>query len=424
MSPDRPQRHASQPIRDDDQDNINFRLDFLNLSEEDAARLKSVAPQFRSDLDDFVEVFYRHLFSHAQTAQFLTDPNLVTRLKLVQRAHLESMLESDWDQDYAESRHRVGRVHAREGIAPQWFIGGYNQYLQFWLKRNESEVDEETREHLLTMSSLIRVVMLDIGLTLDSYFHESTIQLRKALNLYWQVNTELRQFAQLASHDLKTPLATVANLCDEALDEFGEEMPAGAAELIEKARHRIFRMSSTIDELLEVAMQAEDSEIEQRINTRQLIADAVDEIRPLLDRNQVELKVLGEFPTVTTSRVHLAEILSNLLSNALKYMDKKPGKIEIQSQLIEEEWIFSVHDNGPGIAAEDCVRIFSPFLRLRAHHHVPGSGLGLYFAKNMVQQLQGRIWVESILGEESCFYVALPTSMVTDEEEEEVDEEE
>ena len=412
MGANKNQKHASQDPWDEEQDNIEFRLAFLNLGPEDAKRLKRAAPKYGSQLDEFVELFYRHLFSHAQTAQFLTDPELVARLKRVQRAHLESMLEANWDQDYAESRHRVGRVHAREGIAPQWFLGSYNQYLQFWIHQNGAELDAQTREDLLTISSLIRVVMLDVGLTLDSYFHESTVHLRKALEMYWQVNTELRQFAQLASHDLKTPLATVANLCDEALDEFSEEMPQGAIELIEKAKQRVFRMSSTIDELLAGAMQAEDSEIDQQIDTYELAHEAAEEIKPLLDRNQIKLTMTGDFPMVTTSRVRLREILSNLLSNALKYMDKLPGIIEIHGKFAEDEWILSVRDNGSGIAAEDCVKIFSPFLRLRAHQHVPGSGLGLYFAKNMVQQLHGRIWVESTQGKESCFYVALPIAIV------------
>ncbi len=70
--------------------------------------------------------------------------------------------------------------------------------------------------------------------------------------MYWKANIELRQFAHLASHDLKTPLATVANFCDEAIDEFGGQMPDEAKALIESARQRTFRMSRMIDELLSV----------------------------------------------------------------------------------------------------------------------------------------------------------------------------
>ena len=98
--------------------------------------------------------------------------------------------------------------------------------------------------------SLLKVIFLDIGLTLDAYSEQATHGLRQALELLLKANAELRQFAHLTSHDLKTPLATVANLCDETIDEFGAEMPQEARKLIEAVRNRVFRMSATIDDLL------------------------------------------------------------------------------------------------------------------------------------------------------------------------------
>jgi light-regulated signal transduction histidine kinase (bacteriophytochrome) len=74
-----------------------------------------------------------------------------------------------------------------------------------------------------------------------------------------KANQELKQFAQFASHDLKTPLATVANLCEEVLDEFGGEVPAEARQMIEAAHQAVFRMSATIDELLQGAVSAESN---------------------------------------------------------------------------------------------------------------------------------------------------------------------
>ena len=226
------------------------RLAYLTLDADDADRLRALAPVFARHAAEFVETFYRHLLNFDETQQFLTDPELVERLKLTQRDHLKSLLESQWDESFVDRRHRVGEAHADVGVEPQWFLGAYNIYLQFWLERWANQADDTGREQFLTAQSLVKAVLLDIGLALDVYFLQSTRGLRTALDMYWKANVELRQFAQLTSHDLKTPLATVANLCDEALDEFGDQMPEGARDLIKAARERTYRMGATIDGLL------------------------------------------------------------------------------------------------------------------------------------------------------------------------------
>src|SRR5690606_3831382 len=125
--------------------------------------------------------------------------------------------------------------------------------------------------------------------------------------------TELRQFAQLASHDLKTPLATVANLCDEALDEFGEEMSAEAVNLIAKARERTFRMSATIDELLASTMITDIEGVIQPTASQQVIADAVEAVHPVLEKRGINLRVAEDMPTVQAEKARLREVFSNLL---------------------------------------------------------------------------------------------------------------
>ncbi len=138
------------------------------------------------------------------------------------------MLDAQWDTDYVRRRQRVGDVHAKVGIEPKIFLGAYYQYLQFCFRRMAAQHDPQLQAYAEQMLTLLKVVMLDVGMTLDAYFVEATRNLRHALDIVFRSNTELRQFAQFTSHDLKTPLATVANLCDEVLDEFATEIPAEA----------------------------------------------------------------------------------------------------------------------------------------------------------------------------------------------------
>jgi signal transduction histidine kinase len=383
------------------------RLAFLSIGPEDQERLRALAPQLKEQATAFVETFYRHLFAFEETARFLHDPALVARLKELQQGHLESMLAAVWDEGYAQRRFRVGDVHAQVGINPEIFLGAYNQYLQFCVRHLATQFDEGARDLAEQLLSLQKAVFLDIGLTLEAYFAQSTQSLRQALDLLYRANSDLRQFAHLTSHDLKTPLATMANLCDEALDEFRDQMPAEAVRLIEAARNRSFSMSQTIDELLSSTMSLHTEQAWSAISSDQVIAKAVERLGPLLEQKNITLTVATGMPAVSGDPARLGEVFFNLLTNAVKFIDKRKGRIAIDFTTRDDECIFEVRDNGPGIPAEELERVFVPFRRLPSHRSVPGSGLGLYFTKAMVEQQNGRVWVESELGVGSSFFVLL-----------------
>jgi signal transduction histidine kinase len=255
--------------------------------------------------------------------------------------------------------------------------------------------------------SLLKAIFFDVGLTLDAYFARSTTNLRHALDMYWRANAELRQFAQLTSHDLKTPLATVANLCDEALDEFGDQMPGPARELVAAAKNRTFRMSRMIDELLASAVSLEGGEAEESISSQDVWDEALETCRTQLAERGIEVEVRSRLPRVRGHKTLLREVFVNLLSNAAKFIDRRPGRLVVGSQLRGDVCELVIADNGPGIPQEELDRVFVPFRRLPMHKDQPGSGLGLYFAKNLVMQQGGRIWITSEPGRGSEFHIEL-----------------
>lgn len=391
---------------DDEHQSLCERLAFLALTQRDAERLRAVQPIFETVADEFVEAFYRHLASFEETARFLRDGKQVARLKGLQRDHFRSMLEASWDADYVQRRRRVGQTHAEVGIEPQFFLAAYTQFLTYYLAQCGGETGEPS-ERLGQTLSLVKAVFLDIGLALDAYFEQSTDDLRQALQMLWKLNSELKQFAQFTSHDLKTPLGTVANLCEEAIDEFGGEMPAEAREMIDAARRTVFRMSSTIDELLAASSPAEQPQPPDEVSVESLIDDVLERLGPMAQRKGVEFVIAKPLPTVRGNRAQLREVFYNLLANAVKYGDKHPHRIEVVAQTEAGCCVVCVSDNGPGIPAEEQKRIFAPFRRLATHRDEPGTGLGLYFAKMLIEGQGGRIWVESQPGVGSRFYVEL-----------------
>jgi signal transduction histidine kinase len=104
----------------------------------------------------------------------------------------------------------------------------------------------------------------------------------------------------------------------------------------------------------------------------------------------------------------LAQVFQNLIGNALKFRGQAPPRIRLAARKQNQEWTFSVADNGIGIAPEHAQTIFAIFKRLHTHAEYPGSGIGLSICKKIVEQHGGRIWVESEPGKGSTFHFVLP----------------
>ncbi|MDX1961589.1 MAG: protoglobin domain-containing protein [Pirellulales bacterium] len=383
-------------------------LEFLRLGSAEQQRLRDILELIRPHTLSIVERFYDHLFAFAHTAKHLGDPQLVARLKLAQVSHLESMLAADWNEEYLDQRLHVGNMHAQIGIEPHSFLGAYNLYLHEVFTLLAKRAEAGGQDQLQDIQSLVSAVLLDIGLTLEAYFAQGTSSLRIALDMLWKANNSLRQFAQLTSHDLKTPLATVANLCDEVLDEFGPQLPAGARELIEAAQKRAYRMGTTIDELLATSITLQDDGPPEAITLDKPLQEALERIRPIIEQKRIQITISPVTQRLRVDRVKLREALFNLLSNAAKFVADSGGRIVISCETRGNTCRLSISDNGPGIPRDELERIFVPFRRLPMHRDVPGSGLGLYFTKSLIEQLHGRIWVVSEPGNGATFMIELP----------------
>jgi signal transduction histidine kinase len=146
----------------------------------------------------------------------------------------------------------------------------------------------------------------------------------------------------------------------------------------------------------------------EEFSVGELVDELLAQLAPEARAKQIEIIVQGNLPPLAADRVRTREALYNIIANAIKFINKRPGRILIEGRTDHGEYTLSVADNGPGIPREDLTRIFMPFYRLRAQQGVSGSGLGLYFTRSLIERQGGRVWAESVLGEGSCFYIALP----------------
>jgi chemotaxis family two-component system sensor kinase Cph1 len=113
-------------------------------------------------------------------------------------------------------------------------------------------------------------------------------------------------------------------------------------------------------------------------------------------------------PTVMADDLQLGQLFQNLIGNAIKFHGEEPPRVHVSARPGGNGWIFSVRDNGIGIAPEYAERIFIIFQRFHSREEYPGTGIGLAVCKKIVERHGGRIWVESELGKGATFYFTLP----------------
>jgi len=220
-------------------------------------------------------------------------------------------------------------------------------------------------------------------------------------------NDELRQFAYVASHDLQEPLRTVAGFTELLVDRFRDQAGPDAEEYVHFIVEGVERMSALIRDLLEYSHTGVSHGLPEQPNS---VEAAMDEVLFVLAASIQESGAVithDPLPEVWLESRSLVQLLQNLIGNAIKYRSDRALTIHISAEESGDDWIFSVRDNGIGIADEYRERIFGIFKRLHGKE-IPGTGIGLAICQRIVEWHGGRIWVESELGRGSVFRFTVP----------------
>jgi PAS domain S-box-containing protein len=212
-----------------------------------------------------------------------------------------------------------------------------------------------------------------------------------------------------ASHELKTPVTTLKGLSELLLD-FDLTEPQ-RRELLQDLHGQVNRMERLIADLLDVSrIDAGRMSIElSSVQVGPVIDHACEEVRPLLQQRPLRRSVPAALPPVIGQSQKLHQILVNLLTNAIKYSpDGSPVELSVTAD--REQVHFGVRDEGVGIRSEDLPRVFHKFYRAEdpVVRRIPGTGLGLYIVRSLVDMLGGHVDVRSQYGKGSVFTISLP----------------
>ncbi|MDT8303038.1 MAG: PAS domain S-box protein [Sedimentisphaerales bacterium] len=219
------------------------------------------------------------------------------------------------------------------------------------------------------------------------------------------INKELKDFVSIVSHDLKAPLRGIKTLANWILSDCSDKLDDQAKEHINLLLERVERMYNLIEGALQYSRAGNAEEKQARVDLNNFVPEVINMVVP---PDNIKVTIENELPVIECEETHIMQLLQNLLSNSIKYMDKPQGWIKIGCTEKDGFWEFSVADNGPGIEKKHFGRIFKIFQALPTSPDFEGTGIGLTVAKKIVELYEGRIWVESKVGEGSTFFFTLP----------------
>jgi light-regulated signal transduction histidine kinase (bacteriophytochrome) len=219
------------------------------------------------------------------------------------------------------------------------------------------------------------------------------------------VNKELKDFAYIVSHDLKAPLRGIKTLASWIATDYADKLDQQGKEQIQLLLGRVDRMHNLIDGVLQYSRLGRVTEEVVPVNLGELLPEIIDMVAA---PPHITVTVDNEMPTIHCGKTRISQIFQNLISNAIKYMDKPQGQVKVGSSEEAGFWKFYVADNGPGIEERFFEKVFKLFQTLSPHDETQSTGVGLAIAKKIVEMYGGKIWIESKVGQGSTFFFTLP----------------
>ncbi|MCP3932243.1 MAG: GHKL domain-containing protein [Bacteroidetes bacterium] len=223
-------------------------------------------------------------------------------------------------------------------------------------------------------------------------------------------NLQLEQFAYVASHDLKEPLRMINIYTQLIKKRLDQQLEGSTAEYMDFVTDGVKRMQQMLDDLLEYSRLGRNHDKDKTTDLNNILFLVMNNMMVKMKETDTVIYA-NDLPSLKTSSTEMIQLFQNFVSNAIKFKREEINpEIHIYVDDQGQEYVFTVMDNGIGIADEHQNRIFNIFERLHSKAKYEGSGIGLATCKKIVENFGGKIWLDSKEGEGSIFYFSIPKS--------------
>jgi signal transduction histidine kinase/CheY-like chemotaxis protein len=242
--------------------------------------------------------------------------------------------------------------------------------------------------------------------TLNAELEQRVAERTRELNA---INQELEAFSYSVSHDLRAPLRAIDGWGQALVEDYGDLLGEEGRALLQRQRAASRRMGLLIDDLLQLSRLTRRPLNRQQVDLAELVVKCWQELESQHQPINARL-IMGELPPCQADPSLLQQVLTNLLSNGLKYSSRQiEPRLEIGSQAAgDHELVYFVRDNGVGFDPNYHDKLFNPFQRLHSQHEFSGTGIGLAIVQRVIHRHGGRVWAESKPGQGATFYFSLP----------------
>jgi len=314
-------------------------------------------------------------------------------------------LPKDSDEFYYEFIHRkdvmalqvafVEHFKTRETFSVDLRIKKQNGTFEWFTIRAQAQFDDNDRALRLcgSLTSIddLKKAIEDLSETKDQLEHS---------------NKDLENFASIAAHDLKDPLRSISGYLDMLESEYSDTLNDQAREYIHHAASSANSLSAMVEDLLAYAsMQSHNIQL-QNIDLNKLIKLLIRNMKALIKEHDAKIE-FEKLPNLVCDEHKITRLFANIIQNAIKYRAKESPVIEIEFKEHDDYLEVSIKDNGIGIPDNALDNVFDMFQRVNTHGEVSGTGIGLATCKRITELHDGKIWVDSKIGEGSTFFFTL-----------------
>lgn len=239
----------------------------------------------------------------------------------------------------------------------------------------------------------------------ESLLH-SQADLRRYSRELKRSNQDLEQFAYVVSHDLQEPLRGVAKFTELLAKRYRGQLDEKADEFVGLIMGDTARMQTLINDLLSFSRVTTRGKELQQVDSGAVLVHILHVLEGSVQESGATITTT-DLPVIKADETQLGQLFQNLLANAIKFRGEKPPRVYIEAREQPDAWLFSVKDEGIGIAPADQERIFQIWQRLHPRGKYPGTGIGLAICKRIVERHGGSIWVESEEGKGATFFFTI-----------------